>query len=299
MMLASPRASFITGTNVVVDGALTRGVQLVEPHLPRERVMPERPAAVDARQRQRRPARRDPLRRVARAALRYKRTRRLMTSPPDGPVEWVAITFPGTTLGAGVAAFTKLGELRERGLLTEAEFAAAEGPAARMTRRSHRHRLPGRRQPHRVHRGGAPRGSSTARRSTSTTSSGSAAPRAARCARCWPGPRCARATATAPGRCSTAFWADNSASTPLDVAANAWLMWAATLQSTGWLPQVSPYDLPVDGLGEFRALLTRRVDFDRVHARPGWAAARRRRRRRAQRPVPGLPQLPRARSRRT
>jgi 3-oxoacyl-[acyl-carrier protein] reductase len=27
-MLASPRASFITGTNVVVDGALTRGVQL-------------------------------------------------------------------------------------------------------------------------------------------------------------------------------------------------------------------------------------------------------------------------------
>jgi hypothetical protein len=46
-----------------------------------------------------------------------------MTSPPDGPVEWVAIAFPGTTLGAGVAAFTKLGELRERGLLTEAEFA--------------------------------------------------------------------------------------------------------------------------------------------------------------------------------
>ena len=43
-----------------------------------------------------------------------------MTSPPDGPVEWVAITFPGTTLGA--AAFTKLGELRERDLLTEAEF---------------------------------------------------------------------------------------------------------------------------------------------------------------------------------
>src|SRR5690348_11947455 len=31
-------------------------------------------------------------------------TRRPMTSPPEGPVEWVAITFPGTTLGAGVAA---------------------------------------------------------------------------------------------------------------------------------------------------------------------------------------------------
>jgi hypothetical protein len=27
-----------------------------------------------------------------------------MTSPPDGPVEWLAITFPGTTLGTGVAA---------------------------------------------------------------------------------------------------------------------------------------------------------------------------------------------------
>jgi NAD(P)-dependent dehydrogenase (short-subunit alcohol dehydrogenase family) len=27
-MLASPRASFISGTNLVVDGALTRGVQL-------------------------------------------------------------------------------------------------------------------------------------------------------------------------------------------------------------------------------------------------------------------------------
>ena len=27
-MLASPRATFITGTNLVVDGALTRGVQL-------------------------------------------------------------------------------------------------------------------------------------------------------------------------------------------------------------------------------------------------------------------------------
>lgn len=27
-----------------------------------------------------------------------------MTSPPEGPVEWVAITFPGPTLGTGVAA---------------------------------------------------------------------------------------------------------------------------------------------------------------------------------------------------
>ncbi len=65
-----------------------------------------------------------------------------------------------------------------------------------------------------------------------------------------------------------AFWADNSASTPVDMAANAWLMWAATLQSTGWLPSVSPYDLPVDGLGQFRDLIERRVDFDAITADP-------------------------------
>src|SRR3954470_3383795 len=50
------------------------------------------------------------------------------------------------------------------------------------------------------------------------------------------------------------FWAETAASTPIDVAANAWLRWAATLQSTGWLPSVSPYDLPVDALGQFRDL---------------------------------------------
>jgi NTE family protein len=60
------------------------------------------------------------------------------------------------------------------------------------------------------------------------------------------------------------FWADNSASTPVDAAVNAWMLWASTLQSTGFLPSVSPYDLPVGGLDMFRDLLTRRVDFDRV-----------------------------------
>jgi NTE family protein len=64
------------------------------------------------------------------------------------------------------------------------------------------------------------------------------------------------------------FWADNAASTPTDVAANAWMMWAATLQSAGWLPSVSPYDLPVDGLGQFRDLLKRRVDFDAITVDP-------------------------------
>ena len=40
-----------------------------------------------------------------------------------------------------------------------------------------------------------------------------------------------------------------------------WLIWASTLQSAGFLPAVSPYDLPPTGLDHFRDLLTRRVDF--------------------------------------
>ena len=64
------------------------------------------------------------------------------------------------------------------------------------------------------------------------------------------------------------FWADNSASSPVDAAANFWLLWASTLQSAGFLPAVSPYDLPATGLDHFRELLTRRVDFDRIEADP-------------------------------
>ena len=51
------------------------------------------------------------------------------------------------------------------------------------------------------------------------------------------------------------FWGDNSASTPLDAAVNVWLLWASTLQSAGFLPTVSPYDLPSTGLDHFRDLL--------------------------------------------
>jgi NTE family protein len=64
------------------------------------------------------------------------------------------------------------------------------------------------------------------------------------------------------------FWADNSATSPVDAAANFWLLWASTLQSAGFLPAVSPYDLPTTGLDHFRDLLTRRVDFDRIQADP-------------------------------
>jgi NTE family protein len=60
------------------------------------------------------------------------------------------------------------------------------------------------------------------------------------------------------------FWTDNSASSPVEVAVNAWMVWAATLQSTGALPAISPYDIPVTGMEHFRELLRRWVDFDRI-----------------------------------
>src|SRR4051794_18186712 len=60
------------------------------------------------------------------------------------------------------------------------------------------------------------------------------------------------------------FWTDNSASSPMEVAVNAWMVWAATLQSTGALPAISPYDIPVTGMEHFRELLRRWVDFDRI-----------------------------------
>src|SRR3954452_15511615 len=60
------------------------------------------------------------------------------------------------------------------------------------------------------------------------------------------------------------FWADNSASTPGDAAVNAWLLWASTLQGSGLLPVVSPYDLPSTGADRFRELLGRQVDLDGV-----------------------------------
>jgi NTE family protein len=60
------------------------------------------------------------------------------------------------------------------------------------------------------------------------------------------------------------FWADNSAASPAEVAVNSWLLWVSTLQSTGFLPAISPYDVPVTGLDHFRDLLRRWVDFDRI-----------------------------------
>lgn len=60
------------------------------------------------------------------------------------------------------------------------------------------------------------------------------------------------------------FWADNSASSMMDTAVNAFMVWISTLQGLGMVPVASPYDLPVNGLQQFRDLLAGRVDFDRI-----------------------------------
>ncbi len=60
------------------------------------------------------------------------------------------------------------------------------------------------------------------------------------------------------------FWEDNSASSMMDAAVNAWMVWVSTLQGLGMVPVASPYDLPVNGLANFRDLLRNWVDFDRV-----------------------------------
>ena len=70
----------------------------------------------------------------------------------------------------------------------------------------------------------------------------------------------------AAGRLLEDFWADNSATTPLEQLVNAWVVLAARLENLVVLPAVSPYDNPgsVAALAEFRRMLERRVDFGRV-----------------------------------
>jgi NTE family protein len=70
----------------------------------------------------------------------------------------------------------------------------------------------------------------------------------------------------AAGRRLEDFWADNSATTPLEQLVNAWMVWAARLENLVVLPAVSPYDNPgsVTALAELRRMLERRVDFGRL-----------------------------------
>jgi NTE family protein len=71
------------------------------------------------------------------------------------------------------------------------------------------------------------------------------------------------------GRLLEEFWADNSATTPLERLVNAWVVWAARLEHLVVLPAVSPYDtyVSVSALEEFRRMLERRVDFTRLAAK--------------------------------
>jgi NTE family protein len=60
------------------------------------------------------------------------------------------------------------------------------------------------------------------------------------------------------------FWADNSAREPLDRIVNAGLVSAAVLQDLGLLATITPYALPETGTAQFRDMLARHVDFDRI-----------------------------------
>jgi NTE family protein len=61
-----------------------------------------------------------------------------------------------------------------------------------------------------------------------------------------------------------AFWADNSATGPVEWLVNAWTQWASALQDVVVTPAISPYDTPfaAAGLETFRRMLERQVDFD-------------------------------------
>jgi NTE family protein len=70
------------------------------------------------------------------------------------------------------------------------------------------------------------------------------------------------------------FWADNSATTPMEQWVNSAVALAGQLQRFMAMPEVSPYDNPFaeTGAEEFRRLLERRVDFDSLVADPSLPA---------------------------
>jgi NTE family protein len=67
-----------------------------------------------------------------------------------------------------------------------------------------------------------------------------------------------------------AFWRDNSATAPHEQIMNNWILWASTLQNFVATPVVSPYYNPFATLGleEFKGMLERRVDFEKVAVQP-------------------------------
>jgi NTE family protein len=64
------------------------------------------------------------------------------------------------------------------------------------------------------------------------------------------------------------FWTENSAASPLERLVNSWVLGTSTLQNLGAAPTVSPYDAPTAVLRQFRELLRRQVDFDRIEPDP-------------------------------
>ena len=67
-----------------------------------------------------------------------------------------------------------------------------------------------------------------------------------------------------------AFWRDNSATAPHEQIMNNWVLWATNLQNFVATPTLSPYFNPfaMVGLQEFKAMLERRVDFQKVAVQP-------------------------------
>jgi NTE family protein len=72
------------------------------------------------------------------------------------------------------------------------------------------------------------------------------------------------------GRLLGEFWADNSASSPWEQLLNASAMLAGDLHQFVAMPAISPYDnvLAAAAAEEFKAMLWRRVDFDRIEPGP-------------------------------
>ena len=173
-----------------------------------------------------------------------------------------------------------------------------------MTRRpaaARGHRLPGRRQPHRLHR----RCSRPAvRRRRAVPVPDRRAERHLRRRDL----RDARLVGTDRRRSDRAgkllrqFWSANSASSPPERMMNTLTMWASQVAHFVATPEFSPYDIPTSDMAfdHLRSLLTKSVDFGRVPApssrRSRGAAIAARRRRRRLRRVQGVRQLPRARS---
>jgi len=63
------------------------------------------------------------------------------------------------------------------------------------------------------------------------------------------------------------FWTENSASTPVDMLINNWVLWASAWQNFGVTPPaVSPYHSPtsITGAEQFRRMLRSQVDFSRI-----------------------------------